>query len=111
MEKIIQYRPGLVIPGYKCSVCGKGRIKLWRLNNVMTSQQLLYCIDDAHTRTRLDVDVRAVQAHNAPRFPDPGRILVPAIPSHLKGRVISNYWRDEAVPAFGWRWWEGMAVR
>lgn len=111
MERLVRYRPGLVIPGYKCSVCFKGKIKLWRLNNVMVSDQSLYCIDDAHIRARVDVDVDAVRAHNTPRWLDPGRILAPAIPSHLEKNAIYNYWRYESVPAAGWHWWEGMDVR
>ncbi len=100
---------GVRIPGYGCDACGKQNVKLWRLNNVMMSDQTKLCIDDAARRVR--VDASKIREPNVPRFLDPGHIMVPAVPSDLQGGKIDNYWRFEAVPRAGWEWWQGLPLR
>jgi len=100
---------GLRIAGYKCDVCSKSNVKLWRLNNVLMSQQRKLCIDDAARRLRINVS--GVRNSNVPRFLEPGRLMVPAVPLRVKRDRINNYWLYDSVPEAGWRWWDSLPLR
>ncbi len=78
------YKSGHVPPEYKCSKCGKHKVKLWRQYQTIASAVDLLCFDCAHEDQADEIlDIHKREMKGGFSLPSGDQIwgLVPAIPS------------------------------
>lgn len=101
----VNYASGLTPPEYKCSLCGKTGVKLWRPYQTMCPD--LFCAECAAKDQGKDISTMDAKGlrHDGRVPTDTIGWLVPAVPDE-EG---TGYWGYTSVPAEGVEWWQALS--
>ena len=94
---IVLYAPGVMPDSYKCKVCGKTGVKLWRPYQSFCVK--LQCVDCAEKAEKKKLDLK-----NGDQI----GWLIPAVP--CVGEP-DTYWGYTSVPPDGVQWWKDLPLR